>query len=256
MPDIHAPRTFQKEEPYAVYLCRYSDFLKTFDRWNPDTGMFSDVIPGTLKKTNIKSLVSFQPYWSDIVDQSHLPGFKTHLFDPKEFWTPFPAASTSIDDELYNPDGMWKSRRHNCPWNGRVWPMQNSFVTEAIAEMAWKYDPSLKPRLAEFIRKFIRMLFQDGDLGRPDCYEHYNPENGRPCIFRGIDDYQHSTVVDLIIKHVAGFKPQPDGTYKIEPLSGEFESITLLGIPFRGRLLDIRIREGNVSVTERSQKDR
>jgi len=38
-PDIHAPRTFQKEEPYAVYLCRYSDFLKTFDRWNPDTNM-------------------------------------------------------------------------------------------------------------------------------------------------------------------------------------------------------------------------
>ena len=218
--------------------------------WNPGTEMFSDAKPDTFELTNVKSLVCFQPYWGDIVDERHVAGFERHLFDPEEFWTPFPAASTSIDDEHFHPDGMWKGRRHNCPWNGRVWPMQNSFIAEALSEMAWKYDQSLKPRLAEFLRKFIRMMFHDGDIDRPNCYEHYNPITGKPCVFRGINDYQHSTVVDLIIKHIAGFKPQPDGTYKVEPLAEEFDRITLLNVPFRGRFVDIRVENGKVSVEE------
>ena len=209
-----------------------------------------------MEHTNVKSLVCFQPYWSDITDVRHFEGFKRHLFDPEEFWTPFPAASTSVDDEYYHPDGMWKGRRHNCPWNGRVWPMQNSFIAEAIGTMACEHYEFLKPRLAEFIRKFIRMMFRDGDVDRPNCYEHYNPVNGRPCIFRGINDYQHSTVVDLIIKYVAGFKPQPDGTYKVEPLVDEFERITLLNIPFRGKLIDVRVENGRITVEERKRLNR
>lgn len=35
-PELHKAREFQKEEPYAVYLCYYSEFLKTFDLWNED----------------------------------------------------------------------------------------------------------------------------------------------------------------------------------------------------------------------------
>ena len=218
--------------------------------WNPDTGMFSDVIPNDLRKTNVKSLLCFQPYCRDIVDESHLDGFKKHLFNPAEFWTPYPAASTSIDDEYYHPDGLWKMKRHNCPWNGRVWPMQNSFVAEAIANMADKYDKSLRKRLAEFLRKFIRMMFDEGDLNRPNCFEHYNPLNGRPCIYRGINDYQHSTVVDLIIKYIAGFIPQSDGTFRVYPLSDEFQKIVLLGIPFRGKKISIIVKNGVTKIKQ------
>jgi hypothetical protein len=222
--------------------------------WNPETEMFSDVMPDGFRRTNIKSLVCFQPYWSDIVDKRHLDGFKKHLFSPDEFWTNYPAASTSIDDKYYHPDGLWKMKRHNCPWNGRVWPMQNSFVAEALGTMADRYDESLRPRLTEFIRKFIRMMFHDGDIEKPNCYEHYNPVNGRPCIYRGINDYQHSTVVDLIIKYVAGFFPQRDGTYKVQSMGKEFKRIVLLGIPFSGRKIDIVVENGKTKVKEHGKK--
>jgi len=218
--------------------------------WNPETEMFSDVIPQTMKQTGIKSLVCFQPYWSDVINEQHIQGFKRRLFNPDEFWTPYPAASTSIDDEYYHPDGLWKMKRHNCPWNGRVWPMQNSFIAEAIGTMASRYDKSLKPRLAEFLRKFIRMMFDDGDIEKPNCYEHYNPINGRPCIYRGINDYQHSTVIDLIIKYVGGFMPQPDGTYKVQPMADEFKKIVFLGIPFRGKKIDIHVNNGRTTIKE------
>lgn len=36
-PETHANRDFQKAEPYAVYLCFYSEHLKTFDTWNQET---------------------------------------------------------------------------------------------------------------------------------------------------------------------------------------------------------------------------
>lgn len=38
-PEVHAMRDFQKNENFAVHLCYYSEFLKTFDSWNQDTGI-------------------------------------------------------------------------------------------------------------------------------------------------------------------------------------------------------------------------
>ena len=37
LPETHANRDFQKAEPYTVYLCFYSEHLKTFDAWNQET---------------------------------------------------------------------------------------------------------------------------------------------------------------------------------------------------------------------------
>jgi hypothetical protein len=35
-PELHKGREFQKSEPYSIYLCYYSEHLKTFDTWNED----------------------------------------------------------------------------------------------------------------------------------------------------------------------------------------------------------------------------
>ena len=37
LPETHSNRDFQKTEPYTVYMCYYSDHLKTFDTWNQET---------------------------------------------------------------------------------------------------------------------------------------------------------------------------------------------------------------------------
>ena len=42
-----------------------------------------------------------------------------------------------------NANAEWKGKRHVCPWNGRVWPMTNSHVMEALGRWATPERPHL-----------------------------------------------------------------------------------------------------------------
>ncbi|MCH8276637.1 MAG: hypothetical protein IIA50_03740, partial [Bacteroidetes bacterium] len=70
--------------------------------WDPDEEMFFDINPNTGERTGVKAAVCFYPYFTDIVDESHLGGLKSHLFNPDEFWTPFPVPSSSVDDPYFD----------------------------------------------------------------------------------------------------------------------------------------------------------
>jgi hypothetical protein len=207
--------------------------------WDPESEMFSDIDPATGKRTGVKAAVCFYPYLTDLVDASHLPGLKAHLFNEAEFWTTYPVPSSSADDPFYNADGLWKGERKNCPWNGRVWPMTNSHVAEVLATCAARFDDDeLRTRGAEFITKYIEMMFFDGDPARPNSFEHYHPENGRPSVFRGVDDYQHSWILDLIIRYVAGVSPTQSGVH-LNPMPFELEHFDLNNIRIRGCTLSV-----------------
>jgi hypothetical protein len=204
--------------------------------WDPNEEMFFDVNPKTMKPTGVKAAVCFYPYMTDIVDESHLPGLKKHLLNPKEFWTPWPVPSTSADDPLFSAEAEWKGKRHNCPWNGRVWPMTNSHVAEALAQAALRFnDDELKAAAVTFIQKFVRLLFFDQDVNRPNSFEHYNPFTGQPSIYRGVDDYQHSWIVDLVIKYVAGVQIDDSGNISLKPLPFGLNSFVLKNLTVAGR---------------------
>ncbi len=180
--------------------------------WDPDYEIFSDVNPANFKRTGVKAAVCFYPYLTDIVDESHIPGLKKHLLNPAEFWTEFPVPATSLDDHSFSQWAEWKGKRHNCPWNGRVWPMTNSHIVDVLGICARRFkDPLLREKTVEIIEKFIKMMFFDGDPRRPNCFEHYNPFNGRPSIYRGVDDYQHSWIIDLLIRYVVGIDISENG---------------------------------------------
>ncbi len=211
--------------------------------WDPASGMFSDVNPATGRRTRVKAAVCFYPYATEIVSAEHLPGFAQNLFDAHAFWTPFPVPSSSADDPLYDPDAAWKGKRHNCPWNGRVWPMTNSHVAEAIAAVALGRVPALRAHLAEFITKFVRMMFWDGDSSRPNSFEHYHPVTGRPSAYRGIDDYQHSWIVDLIVQYVIGLRPAGEGRCVVDPMPFVLDGFEARALPMQGHRVDV-VREG------------
>jgi hypothetical protein len=128
--------------------------------------------------------------------------------------------------------------------------MANSHIIEALVEAA-RFEPALRERAAEMLGRFVRMMCFYQDPGRPNAFEHYDPFTGVASVFRGIDDYQHSWIVDLIIRYVAGFRPQDDGGYRIEPLPFGFKRVVLENLSYRGKRLDIRISDGAVSVQER-----
>lgn len=188
--------------------------------WNERTGMFSDVDPKTGRATGVEAAVCFYPMLTDLLTENHLARMLDRLTDAQAFGTPFPAPSSSVSDPLFNADAEWKGRRHVCPWNGRVWPMTNSHIIDGLIRQWRRRDvqagegsPRFRAgRLAgEMLTRFVRMMYHDGKIERPNCYEHYNPNTGHACEYRGIDDYQHSWVADLLLRGVAGINPGRNG---------------------------------------------
>jgi hypothetical protein len=207
--------------------------------WDPGLGFFTDVDPVTMQRTGVKAGVGFYPLLTDLPDDGQVQRLITHLADPRTFGTPFPVPSASVDDPLFSAEGEWKGKRHNCPWNGRVWPMVNSHVIEGLLRQ-WhagrRFAGSVAGRL---LRRFVHMLFHEGDPARPNCYEHYHPFTGHPSVFRGIDDYQHSWVLDLLIRGVTGLEPGPT-SLRIDPLPLELDAAELTRARIRGREVEVR----------------
>ncbi len=234
-----APRAGLDGEPWRLHADEVAQAVRR-RMWDPGSGMFSDVNPATGRRTRVKAAVCFYPYATDIVFAEHLPGFAQNLFDPRSFWTPFPVPSSSADDPAYDPDAAWKGKRHNCPWNGRVWPMANSHVAEAIAAVALGPVPALRAHLAEFVTRFVRMMFWGGDASRPNAFEHYHPVTGRPSAYRGIDDYQHAWVNDLIVQYVVGLRPAGEGRCVVDPMPCALDGFEARGLPMQGAVVDVR----------------
>ena len=204
--------------------------------WDEELQAFVDVSP-ELKRSGLVFAISFYPFFTDLVSEHHLPSLERHLFNPAEFWTEYPVPASPKTDPYYSAEPAWKGKRTNCPWNGRTWPMTNSHVAEAIVG-ASRLEPDLRERAAQFIESFIKMMFFEGDVTRPNCFEHYNPETGKASVYRGIDDYQHSWVVDLVIKYVVGLRPEV-GHILIDPLPFGLEGFELRDARVRGHRIDV-----------------
>jgi hypothetical protein len=218
--------------------------------WSPERGMFSDVDPKTGERTEVSAAVCFYPYFTDLASEEHLPGLLRNLLDPARFWTQYPVPSSALDDPLFSATAEWKGKRHVCPWNGRVWPMTNSHIVEALGRWATPDRPEVRQAAAQLLQRFVHMMFHDGDLERPNCYEHYNPLTGAASVYRGIDDYQHSWVADLIIQYVAGVRVS-EAAITIDPLPCDLESFALTGVRVDGTELSVSAEGGLVTATMR-----
>lgn len=115
--------------------------------------------------------------------------------------------------------------------------MTNSHIIEVLGICSRRFkDSLLREKTVELIRKFVRMMFFEGDPKRPNCFEHYNPFNGKPSVYRGVDDYQHSWVIDLLFKYLAGIDISEDGI-DFDPfpfdLDFEIDNLKLAGKPLK-----------------------
>ncbi len=216
--------------------------------WNAERGMFSDVDPRSGQRTDVAAAVCFYPYFTDLATEEHLAGFERNLLDPERFWTNYPVPSSALDDPLFSAVAEWKGKRHVCPWNGRVWPMTNSHIVEALGRWATPERPALREACATLLHRYVRMMFHDGDLARPNCFEHYNPQTGAASMYRGIDDYQHSWVADLIIQYVCGVRVI-DGTVVVDPMPMALDRFHLRGVHVAGLELEVRLDGNHVTVT-------
>jgi len=215
--------------------------------WDDAAGIFTDVAPATLARTGVKAAVGFYPLLTDLVTDEQVARLCAHLSDPQTFGTPFPLPSSSVDDPLFNPLAEWKGKRHVCPWNGRAWPMTTSHVIEGLIRQYHRGRREVGPVAGDVLARYIRMFFDRGSLSRPTCYEHYNPLTGDAAFYRGIDDYMHSWVADLLIRGVAGLEPTADGI-RIDPLPLDLDWVALDNAFVRGHEIGVERRGHDVSV--------
>lgn len=229
--------------------------------WDPAVGMFSDIDPATGHRTGVKAAVCFYPMLTDLLTDQHVEALLAHLTNPAEFATNWPLPSSAVDDPAFNAEAEWKGKRHVCPWNGRLWPMTNSHVIDGLIRQWHRRDPAAGaasprarcgPVAAHLLDRFVKVMFHKGDISRPNCFEHYNPFTGRACEYRGIDDYQHSWVNDLLIRALGGIEPvaadgwsagrcvphtQP-GVF-IDPLPAAVDHLVLSDVNIRGRRVSV-----------------
>ena len=90
------------------------------------------------------------------------------------------------------------------------------------------------------------MFFEDNtnakDADRPNCFEHYHPFHGKACLYRGIDDYQHSWIVDLILKYVVGVNIREDGEVFLDPLDFQLDFFEMSDITIQGKKYAITLK--------------
>jgi hypothetical protein len=125
--------------------------------------------------------------------------------------------------------------------------MTNSHLVDALARVVRTHRPEWAPHLVHLLRQFVRMMTFDGDPARPNCFEHYHPFTGRASVYRGIDDYQHSWINDLLARHVAGVLPRGERGVVVDPLP--FGGTTeLTGAVVAGHRVEVRVRDGAFTV--------
>lgn len=166
------------------------------------------------------------------------------LVDQSTFWLPKGFPATSETDPTFRAQPEWRDKRLNCPWNGRSWPMVNCHLVDGLANFA-HHTGRYQIEAGEALRRSIELMFHNGDFDRPNSYEHYNPITGTPSLYRGYDDYMHSWIVDLIMRHAVGVQPGQDDVQPL-PLEG-VALVACENIPHGGRLM--HVRNGRVEFT-------
>jgi hypothetical protein len=208
--------------------------------WDPATGFFYDRDGATKEWSLVKSPTGFYPFWAGIAGKQHLAIFK-HLFNPAEFWTPFPVPTISLDYRGNLQRAGW------VYWNGSNWPMTTCHVVDAAARAAKDLDPSLAPGAAQLLMRYTKVHFIEGDLKRPCVSEHFDPINGKPNLPKL--DYAHSYYIDLILRHLVGVEADPlSDEVRISPLNLGLDYFEAGNIWVKGHDLTVSWNQGKLTV--------
>lgn len=210
-------------------------------QWDATTAFFYDLHHATDEKALVRNIVGFYPWWAEITGPEHLPGLLAAL-GPDEFDTGNPFPSVSPKCEVFQPGGSWKGQffkgRNGCMWDGPTWPYTNSVVLDAIGKVSRQNAHAQDGLFSHFFWKYALMHFQQRDGVTPYLVEHYDSISGEP--ISDEVDYNHSYLIDLIIRHVAGLGIGEDGTVTADPIDIGLAHFTLTNAKVGGRTVTIR----------------
>ena len=247
--------------------------ISKFSQWNKisfapvqaDAVKLELTLAGTDRKSlplaNVREQLGYVPWCFNLPDSKYGVAWK-QITDPKGFSAPYGLTTA----EQRHPEFAISYDRHECLWNGPVWPFATAQTLTALANLLNNYQQDVLDRHAYFDVFSVyahshRLKQEDGKIV-PWIDEDQNPFTGdwiartcilemekkRPAAFqkkggttdRG-KDYNHSTFCDLVINGLVGLRPQPGDTVVVNPLvpEGVWEYFCLNRVPYHGRMLTI-----------------
>ncbi|WP_055048101.1 MGH1-like glycoside hydrolase domain-containing protein [Devosia sp. A16] len=236
-------------DPEATEFDALAEAIRTdvLDKqWDEATAFFYDLHHVTDEKAMVRNIVGFYPWWAEITGPEHLDGLIAAL-GPDEFDTPNPFPSVSPRCEVFQPGGSWKGQffkgRNGCMWDGPTWPYTNSVVLDAIGKVSRANGHAQDALFSHFFWKYALLHFQQRDGVTPYLVEHYDSLSGEP--ISDEVDYNHSYLIDLIIRHIAGLDIAEDGTLSADPLDIGLEHFKLSKLRVGGREVTVRFDRGS-----------
>ena len=246
--------------------------LDKFDKWNSIS--FKPVTTDALKLRlrlagftrealplrNVRELLGYTPWMFDLPDPQYAVAWK-QLTDPQGFAAPWGLTTAEQRHKEYE----LSYTRHECLWNGPVWPFATAQTLTALANLLNNTPQTVVDRrayfdaLATYARSHQRKLPDGKSI--PWIDENQNPANGdwiartrliemltanpegvakKGPLDRG-QAYNHSTFCDLVINGLVGLRPQSDGTVVVNPLvpPDTWDWFCLDRVPYHGRMLTI-----------------
>jgi hypothetical protein len=222
-------------------------------QWDAETAFFYDLHHATDEKAMVRNIVGFYPWWAGITGAEHLPGLLAAL-GPDEFDTPNPFPSVSPKCEVFQPGGSWKGQffkgRNGCMWDGPTWPYTNSVVLDAIGKVSRGNGHKQDGLFSHFFWKYALLHFQQRDGVTPYLVEHYDSMSGEP--ISDEVDYNHSYLIDIIIRYVAGLEIGEGGEVTLDPVDIGLEHFALTNVKVGGERLEVRYSRTTGAVLSRS----
>ncbi len=224
--------------------------------WDEQEGFFLEMAEGFEPIRQVKQVGGI--FCLLLVDPKNPRSFLDNLTDGEKFNQKHGIASASKDSFGYFPNNTVNgTRAHTCMWNGPTWPYSTSLALLALGNFIKRMEKSgLRDQYARHFKeefsKYTRQHFLFGNEKDLRIVEHYNPETGAP--LSGQDDYNHSSYIDLLIRHVCGLDTDDAGNIKFSPVDVGIEYLKLEGIHFGNSCYDVEIRGGSATLYKDGRK--
>ena len=136
-------------------------------------GWASAVNTNSQEKIRVKSISGFTPLWAGVATPEQAERIvHEHLFNPKEFWSPFPVPALSRSERWYSQD--WLPGDLGCNWRAKTWIPTNFMLCHGLRSYGFTQLASL---LAEKTHRLVRTS--------GNC-EYYDAETAQGC---GLDPF-------------------------------------------------------------------
>jgi putative isomerase len=125
------------------------------------------------ERIRVKTVAGFAPLWAGVAtpEQARRLVYE-HLFNPREFWAPYPISAMARNERWYSSD--YHPADLGCDWRGKTWVSTNYMIYHGLRWYGYRELASL---VAHYTAALVR---QAGNC------EYYDAETGKGC---GLDPF-------------------------------------------------------------------